>query len=80
MGKSFRLWTRVQKWYAGDDTSHIEEHSTHQVLVLGSKKHWTARLVRTLVNFHRAYWQWVWTLLIGALVTLAVSLLTKWIF
>ena len=80
MGKSFRLWTRVQKWYAGEDISHIEEHSTHEVLVFCDKKHWTARLARILVNFYLAHWQWIWALLIGALVTLAVSLLTKWIF
>lgn len=70
MKKLKNLKTAVYKWWNGTynppppGSDYVHFHNDH---------HWTAEIAHTLVNFHKKYWQWLWTTFLGC-ATLSVSI------
>ena len=56
---------KVWRWYEGTGKTEEFENDRNSMCILGprfyTEYHWTARVVRAVVSFYLAHWQWVWS-------------------
>lgn len=60
------MWGRIKGWYNGT-TRPYENEPGSPIMILGfnTDYHWTALVVRAIVQFYLAHWKWVWTTMIA---------------
>lgn len=51
--------SKVENWYRGEDDPVTTNHDD-SLVVLGPRfrRHWTAKLARTLIEFYLLHWKW----------------------
>lgn len=69
------LFHKIKKWYQGTPVV-VDMPSERQGSVVfigtpflaGVRYHWSAKLVRAVVNFYIRHWKWIWGLGLSAIV------------
>lgn len=63
---------KIKKWYSG--TTEIDEPIiTPDITYISAPYttyHWSAVIVRAVVNFYLKHWQWVWVIVVAILTLL----------
>jgi hypothetical protein len=64
------ILNKIKRWYNGSPiVIDISSEKKGNVVFLGvpfsagTQYHWSAKVVRVLVNFHRKHWKWIWPFL-----------------
>ena len=54
------MLNKIKNWWIG------EEYYIKDVFPgIRYKRHWTARIVHTVVNFYLNHWKWIWSTIIA---------------
>lgn len=54
-----KVWQAIAEWYEGEVTAYENEPNSPFVIIgVRTRRHWTATVVRALVEFWLRHWQW----------------------
>ena len=60
LGSDMTLRKLIENWYEGEFIPYENDPYDSVVIIGGTyKRHWTARIARTLVKFWLNHWQWI---------------------
>jgi len=61
------IWHRILRWYHGTPQApYIGRTRTAAFFALqDNKRHWSSRLIHTIVTFYLREWRWIWTTIIA---------------
>jgi hypothetical protein len=63
------MWKRIKHWYEGE---YISSQPSDAVIFLNHyRRHWSSRLVHTIVDFYSAEWRWLLPFLVACVVAAA---------
>jgi hypothetical protein len=58
-----RIANAIARWYNGEYVA--PDYDPHIVMMGHQRYHWSARAVRSLVEFYLEHWKWLWTPIIA---------------
>jgi hypothetical protein len=58
------MFSRIRHWYNGKDEIHLMPNDPGKPVVIApmlyTKRHWSAKIARTIVTFYLRHWKWLW--------------------
>lgn len=70
-----QMFQKIKNWYQGESKIFSSSSENGAFIWLYEQRHWTANIVRYLVNFYSKHWEWLWSTLI-AIAGLSIGILS----